>query len=217
MTKKDIAIIGGTFDPIHNGHIAMAKYLSDNYIVDEIWFLPSYNSPHKDIDTKISFEHRVMMTKLATSDIKNVIVSTFEKDYYDSENTDVKTYTIDILDAISAKFLNTHIYFVVGFDSIKQINTWHDYQNLLKKYFFYVFDRKDDEFKDINQKKMYIDNLGKKFSRHRVCELLDETIPDISSTEVRKLLKDAKTNKEKLLTMIPSSVYDYIVKEGLYK
>lgn len=216
MTKKDIAIIGGTFDPIHNGHIEMAKYLSDNYIVDEIWILPSYNSPHKDIDTKSSFEHRVNMAKLAIKDIKNTIVSTFEKDYYENAKTDVKTYTKDILDAINNKFLNIYIHFVVGFDSIKQISTWHDYQNLLKKYFFYVFDRKDDEFKTIEQKRLYIDNIGKKFSNHRVSELLDAHISDISSTEIRDLLKDKVKNESKILSMIPPCVYEYIINNNLY-
>lgn len=215
MTKKDIAIIGGTFDPVHNGHIDMAKYLSDNYLADEIWMLPSYNSPHKNSDTKNSFIDRVNMLKIAFPDDKNIKISTFEKEYYENSG-DVKTYTLDILDAISKKYLNIHIYFIVGFDSIKDISKWHNYQELLRKYFFYVFDRKDNEFTTIEQKKIYIDNLGNKFCHHRVAELLNHTVPDISSTHIRKLLKDKINNKEKLLKMIPEKVYNYIVEHNLY-
>lgn len=216
MTKRDVAIIGGTFDPVHIGHIEMAKYLSGNYLVDEIWMLPSYNSPHKDVDTKKTFEHRINMLKLATCDIKNVLVSNFEKEYYEAEKTDVKTYTIDILDALSAKFLNIYFHFVVGFDSIKQIPTWHNWQDLLKKYFIYVFDRKDNEFITKESKKMYIDNLGQKFSRHRVCELLDANITDISSTQLKLLLKNRSQNKDEILKYIPLNVYNYIDDNNLY-
>lgn len=215
MTKKDIAIIGGTFDPVHNGHIDMAKYLSDNYLADEIWMLPSYNSPHKNSDTKNSFIDRVNMLKIAFPDDKNIKISTFEKEYYENSG-DVKTYTLDILDAISKKYLNIHIYFIVGFDSIKDISKWHNYQELLRKYFFYIFDRKDNEFTTIEQKKIYIDNLGNKFCHHRVAELLNHTVPDISSTHIRELLKDNINNKEKLLKMIPEKVYNYIVEHNLY-
>lgn len=216
MTKKDIAIIGGTFDPIHNGHIEMAKYLSDNFIVDEIWMLPSYNTPHKDIDTKNTYNDRVEMTQIGVSGIKNVKVSTFEKEYCEKYSDDKKTYTIDVLDALSKKYLNLYIHFVVGFDSIKQISTWHNYKDLLKKYFVYVFDRKDDEFKTIEQKKLYIDNIGTKFSRHRVCELFNYEVQDVSSSEIRDLFKNREINKEKLLTLIPENVYNYIVNHNLY-
>ena len=74
MTKRDVAIFGGTFNPVHNGHIDMINYLVDNYIVDEVWVLPSYVSPHKSITDIISYEDRVNMLELSTKNISNTIV-----------------------------------------------------------------------------------------------------------------------------------------------
>ena len=215
MTRKDVAIIGGTFDPIHIGHVDMIKYLSDNYIVDEVWVLPSYNSPHKDIDTKKSFEHRVNMIKLAVDDIKNVSINTFEKDFFETHNT--KTYTYDILNELKKKYLNCRFHFVVGFDSIKSIHTWHDYKNLLNDYWFYIFDRKDDEFSNHDLKVTYLDNLGKNLNIKFIYELFDVNITDVSSTYIRELLKDRGTNKELLLKYIDEKVYNYIVENKLYE
>lgn len=216
MTKKDIAIIGGTFDPVHNGHIAMAKYLADNYIVDEVWMLPSYNSPHKDIDTKKSFENRVNMLNLSFQNDNNVKISLFEREYYESKDKEIKTYTIDILDAIKNKYLNLRIHFIVGFDSIKQISTWHNYKKLLNDFWFYIFDREDNEFTTKEQKEIYLKNLRVKNNINFYYEFMNIDIPNISSTEIRLLLKDRLKNKGKLLTLIPEKVYNYICENNLY-
>ena len=95
MTRKDVAIIGGSFDPVHNGHIEMIKYFIDNYIVDEVWVLPSYNSPHKINDSISSFNDRVNMLNIAISNIKNTYINTFEEEYYKKYNQ--KTYTYEVL------------------------------------------------------------------------------------------------------------------------
>lgn len=216
MTKKDIAIIGGTFDPIHNGHIDMIKYLIDNYIVDEVWVLPSYNSPHKEIDTIKSFEHRLNMIKLAIRDIKCVSINTFEKEYYETHSGNVKTYTYEILEELKKKFYNCRFHFVVGFDSIKQINTWYRYEDLIRDYWFYIFDRFDNEFTSKGQKKLYLDNLGKNKGINFIYEFFDVKVTNISSTEIRDLFRDLEKNKDTLLTYLDRKVFDYILENNLY-
>ena len=214
MTRKDIAIFGGTFDPVHLGHTQMIQYFIDNYIVDEVYVLPSYNSPHKDIDKITSFDDRINMLKIATSDIKNTIISTIEEEYFKHYNS--KTYTYEVLEAFKKKYLNTRIHFVVGFDSIKNINKWHRYIELIRDYWFYIFDREDSEFKTIEQKRYYLDNLGKKYGIKFIYEILDKKVLDVSSTEIRDLLLDIDKNRDLLLKYLNKDVLNYIVEKKLY-
>lgn len=214
MTKKDIAIFGGTFNPVHIGHYEIVNYFIDNYIVDEVWVLPSYESPHKDIDTKKSFNDRVNMLKLAFSDLKNVTINTFEEEYYNKYND--KTYSYEVLNALKKKYLNCRFHFVVGFDSIKNIHTWHNYVDLIRDYWFYIFDREDNEFKTIEQKKNYLDNLGKNFGFKFIYEMFDIKITNISSSEIRNAFKNYDNNVELLNKYLNKNVIKYIIDNNLY-
>ncbi len=217
MTKRDVAIFGGTFNPVHNGHIDMINYLVDNYIVDEVWVLPSYVSPHKNINDIISYEDRVNMLELSTKNISNTIVNQFEKEFYDKNNDLVnKTYTYEILEALKKKYLNCRFHFIVGFDSIKYIHTWHRYKELIRDYWFYIFDREDDEFKNIDQKRKYLRNLGKNYGINFIYELFETKITNISSTEIRNLLKDIDKNHDELLKYLNPDVLNYIIDHRLY-
>ena len=218
MTRKDIAIIGGTFNPVHNGHIDMINYLVDNYIVDEVWVLPSYISPHKNLDGIAPFEDRVNMLNLATSNIKNTLINTFEKEFFENNDAHIeKTYTYEVLEALKKKYLNGRFHFVVGFDSIKHINEWHRYKELIRDYWFYIFDREDDEFNEKSQKIRYLDNLGKNFNVKFIYELFDTKITNISSTEIRSYLKDIDANAEILSKYLDKNVIQYIKEHSLYK
>lgn len=214
MTKKDIAIFGGTFNPVHIGHYEIVKYFIDNYIVDEVWVLPSYESPHKDFDTKKSFDDRVNMLKLAFSDLKNVAINTFEEEYYNKVND--KTYSYEVLNALKKKYLNCRFHFVVGFDSIKNIHTWHNYVDLIRDYWFYIFDREDNEFKTIEQKKNYLDNLGRNFGFKFIYEMFDIKITNISSSEIRNAFKNYDNNVEFLNKYLNKNVIKYIIDNNLY-
>lgn len=217
MTKRDVAIFGGTFNPVHNGHIDMINYLVDNYIVDEVWVLPSYVSPHKSITDIISYEDRVNMLELSTKNISNTIVNQFEKEFYGKNNDLVdKTYTYEILEALKKKYLNCRFHFIVGFDSIKYIHTWHRYKELIRDYWFYIFDREDDEFKNIDQKRKYLSNLGKNYGINFIYELFETKITNISSTEIRNLLKDIDKNHDELLKYLNPDVLNYIIDHRLY-
>ena len=214
MTMRDIAIFGGTFDPVHIAHYEIVKYFVDNYIVDEVWILPSYESPHKDIDTKKSFDDRVNMMKLAFKDMKNVVISTFEEDYYKTIND--KTYTYEVLNAIKSKHPDFNLNFVVGFDSIKNIHTWHNYKELLRDYKFYIFDREDEELKTKDDKINYLNNLSKNFEVNFIYEMFDIPITDISSTQIRDYFKNYNENKDLINKYLEKSVIEYILDKKLY-
>ena len=214
MTKRNIAIFGGTFDPVHIAHFEIVKYFVDNNIADEVWILPSYESPHKNIDTKKSFDDRANMLQLAFKNMKTVVINTFEEDYYKTIND--KTYTYEVLNAMKSKYLNCRFHFVVGFDSIKNIHTWHNYQDLIRDYWFYIFDRTDDEFITKDQKTNYLNNLGKNFGVKFIYEMFDIPITDISSTQIRNYFKNYNNNKDLINKYLDKSVIEYILDKKLY-
>lgn len=215
MTKKNIAIIGGTFDPVHIGHIEMVKYLVDGFNADEVWVMPSYNSPHKEIDTIKSYENRINMLKLVFEDFERVYISRFEEEY-EKEHPNTKTYTYDILEELKKKYINFDFQFVVGFDSIKAINTWHRYLELIRDYKFLIFDRADNEFKTIEQKKFYLDNLGKHHGISFKYEMFDYEVPNISSTSIREMLQNKAKYKSVLSVFLDNKVLKYIEENNLY-
>ncbi len=215
MTKKKVAVIGGTFDPVHIGHVEMAKYLVNNNIVDEVWILPSYNSPHKNIDTINSYEHRINMLKLAFDGIDNVYISRYEEEYFNLHK-DTKTYTYEILEGLRNKYNDVEFSFVVGFDSIKDIGTWHRYLELIRDYYFYIFSRNDDEFKTMEQKKFYIDNLGKHQGIGFRYTMFDYELPNISSTSIREMIKNKEKYNNVLSVFLDSKVIEYIKENKLY-
>lgn len=215
MTNKEVAIIGGTFDPVHIGHIDMVKYLDKNIDIDEIWVLPSYNSPHKNVDTISSYSHRIEMLKLAFNDINKVYISRYEEEYA-KDNPGTKTYTYEILNELKKIHKDCNFHFVVGFDSIKDIKTWHRYLELIRDYEFYIFDRDDNEFKTIDQKKFYLDNLGKHQGINFKYKLFDYNITNISSTSIRKMLKNRDEFKSVLKLFLDYKVLKYIEENNLY-
>jgi nicotinate-nucleotide adenylyltransferase len=178
--------------------------------------MPSYNSPHKDIDTIDTFNQRIDMLNLAFSDIGKVIISRFEEEYA-KEYPNIKTYTYEILKDLNMKYPNYRLHFVVGFDSIKEISTWHRYLELIRDYEFLIFDRNDDEFKTFEQKKFYLDNLGKHQGIMFKYKFFDYKVPNISSTSIRTMLKNIDEYKNVLSIFIDSKVLQYILENNLYK
>ena len=215
MTNKNIAILGGTFNPVHIAHMEMIKYLTELSNIDEVWVLPSYNTPHKTIDTISSYNHRIEMLKLACNNINKVYISRFEEEY-SKQNPNIKSYTYEILNEIKKIHNNYNIYFVVGFDSIRDISSWHRYIELIRDYEFYIFDRKDNEFKTIEQKKFYLDNLGKHKGINFKYKLLDCTITNISSSSIRTMLNKKDEYNNILKIFLDSKVLKYIEDNKLY-
>ena len=214
MIKKKIAVFGGTFDPVHIGHYEIVKYLVDNCFVDEVWVLPSYLSPHKDINYISSFKDRVNMLNLMFGSLNNVKINYFEEEYYKLKND--KTYTYEVLDAIKKKYLKFNFSFVIGFDSIKYIRTWHNYKDLLRDNFFYIFDRNDKNINDPNYKQNYIKKLIYDLKIDFDYCIPDYQPTDISSTRIRELFKNYNHNIDVINKYLNKSVIKYILDNKLY-
>lgn len=120
-----IAFYGGSFDPVHRGHITVAKRLVDQFSLDRFVFLPAYHAPHKPETKPASPYHRFAMLSLATADEPRMSVSTLELDHAE------KRYTVDTLPELIDANPDAAIYFVMGADSWTDIRSWKDWEKVL--------------------------------------------------------------------------------------
>jgi len=123
MTR--IAFYGGTFDPVHCGHITVAKRLLNLFSLDEFFFLPAFHAPHKTERKPTSAYHRFAMLSLATVDEPRIRVSTLELEHGE------KRFTVDTLPELMGNFPTAQIFFVMGADSWTDIRTWREWEKVL--------------------------------------------------------------------------------------
>lgn len=201
-SKMKIGLMGGTFDPIHFGHLFIANEIKENLNLNKIIFIPTGNPPHKNIKKISDAYDRYLMTLLATLDTPYFEVSKIET------NRKEISYTIDTIDMINNKHKDCELFFIIGADSLFEIKTWKNFDKLLKKCNFIVTARpgyKSEELETEMQRlnKFYNTNLIK----------IDIPQLEISSTEIRKRIELGKTIKYHT----KDSVIEYIYKKKLYK
>ena len=159
-----ICIFSGTFNPIHNGHLKMAKYALDKYDFEKIIFIPAYLPPHKEIDKNLA-THRYNMVKLAIQNNPRFEISDIE---YLSEG---KSYSLITVKKIIEQYcIKDRLNFIIGTDAFAKIDTWYKADELKKLVHFIVFPRRGDI---ISNKDSWD------------YELTDMEFVDISSTEIR--------------------------------
>jgi nicotinate-nucleotide adenylyltransferase len=200
---NSFAIFGGTFDPIHNGHISSAKAIKKLSGVDKILLLPVGIPPHKDSSTVTDPHKRYEMARLAVKGDKDFVLSSMEIDRKG------KTYTIDTIRELR-EILGSEkeFYFIIGADAIHFISTWKDYKQLLRACFFIAVTRPGyDESQLHNEVDFLKENFG--------CRIVMVEIPavDISSSQIRENVKNGLSIKG----MVCDDVERYIYKNGLYK
>ena len=196
---KRIGIMGGTFDPIHNGHISIAQKVKDSYHLDEVVFVPSGNPPHKKERQITDASHRLAMVKAAISEIEGFTFSTMEMDRKGY------SYALDTVNEFYAIYGDDiDLYFITGADAIAEIGTWHRADELMKKCSFIAAARPGYHIDEAYRR------IAEKFD-HRI-SLFRETAHEESSSEIRRRIE----NGEDLGDMLPSAVADYIRTHGLY-
>src|SRR5207247_5440109 len=121
-----IAILGGSFEPIHNGHLAAAESVAETFQVDELHFVPAFTPPHKTSRGMTSPFHRFAMVALATISIDRFRTSTIEVDALE------KRYTVETLEAMKKSFQRSELLFVIGTDMYQEIESWGDYRRVLE-------------------------------------------------------------------------------------
>jgi nicotinate-nucleotide adenylyltransferase len=203
MGPGKIGIMGGTFDPIHYGHLVTAEAAREKFCLDKVIFVPSGNPPHKRSKEISPGIDRVNMTVLATANNPYFEVSDIEL------KRDGYTYTVDTLkEFIKMYGENTRFYFITGADAVMEILTWKDVSTILKLCRIVSAYRPGA---DINKFRSMVDEL-ERVHRSNI-HLIEVPALAISSTEIRKRVKSGITIKY----LLPEKVEKYILEKGLYK
>ena len=199
--KRKIGIMGGTFDPIHTGHLVIAEAVRIEYGLERVLFIPAANPPHKQHSNVTPSIHRYIMTVMATYSNPHFYVSPIE-----IERSGL-SYTIDTVLALIEQYGDkTEFYFITGADAAQDLPTWRDIDHLLDLCYFIAATRPgcicslDDVIK----------KFGKK-GRQRIHRLATPEL-EISSTDIRERIRLGRSIKY----IVPESVESYIFKEGLY-
>ncbi len=196
-----VGIMGGTFDPIHLGHLATAESVREIFQLDEILFIPAARPPHK-VEKLVTPEvHRLMMTFLATQSNEKFQVSPMEI------LREGLSYTLETVNELHKKFgESTELFFIIGADSLKDLPTWYQSKELVKQCHFIATTRPNVKVGVTELKKFF----GKLFKE----KIHQATTPgiEISSTEIRRRVKEGLSIKY----LVPEVVEEYIRKERLY-
>lgn len=197
-----IGIVGGTFDPIHNGHLMLGEYAKQLYDLDEIWFMPNGNPPHKSnekIETQT--KHRVEMVKRALEGKTD-----FRMQLYEVERKEIN-YSYLTMEYFCEQYPGNLFYFIIGADSLFAIEQWAEPRRLLKTCIVLAAYRDD---KDTQKMETQIQHLNQKYEAD--IRLLNTPNIDISSSQIRAMVKEGAN----IDAFVPPSVCSYIEEHHLY-
>lgn len=195
-----IGVLGGTFDPIHKGHLIIGEIARISAELDKVIFIPSGTHPFKNNKAITDSKERCQMVQLAIKSNPYFEISTFEM-----ERTGVN-YTIDTIRYLKEKYKETEIYFIIGSDILFEIEKWYKFKELIKLCKFIVFSR-TDRAKEISK---IIDKLETTYNIN--IKKVNSPVLPISSTEIRERVKDGKSIK----SFVEESVEKYILENNIY-
>lgn len=198
---KKYGIFGGSFNPIHYGHLMICEYIKEEMGLDKVIFIPTGNPPHKEIG--VSAEDRYEMVRLAISPNPDFEIS-------DIETTRVNlSYTVDTIRELKKIYKEEKLYFLIGLDSLFQLKTWKKIGDLSQEIEFVVALRPGyiDKEEINNEIDFLRENFGTKIN------LINTPLYEISSTDLRDRIHEGKS----LRYLIPKKVLDYIEESGFYK
>jgi nicotinate-nucleotide adenylyltransferase len=189
---KRIGLFGGSFDPVHNGHIEAVNSFLESGLIDEIWILLTPAPPHKPDQKKTDFEHRYNMLKLAFQESDNIKISNLEKDL------PKPSYTLQTILHLKTQHPDKTFFLCLGEDSLQSFHKWHKYDEILEECTLLVVDRPGSDHGDVDS-----DILEKSI-------FVDHKSMNISSTEIRRASNSSTRMK------LPDEVLSYIQKNNLY-
>ncbi len=198
-----LAIMGGTFDPIHIGHLVTAEEVRHEFDIDEVLFIPTGHPPHKSSINMTTSEHRYLMAVLATAANPSFKVSKLEI------NREGVTYTIDTIKELKKMYGDeVKLYFITGADAIHKILTWKDSGELLQICEFVAVTRPGYNKEELLHQ---IEELKRKYETN--IHFLEVPALAISSSDIRRRIEGQKTIKY----LVPQEVENYIKKYNLYR
>lgn len=199
----DIGILGGTFDPIHNGHLLLGKQAYKEYHLQEIWFMPSGQPPHKKDHPVTAAEYRCEMVRLAIAGYPYFRLSEFEV------NRSGNSYTAQTLMLLQEEYPEHRFFFIIGADSLYEIEHWYHPEDVMRQVTLLVANREYDQGTgSIDEQIRHLVNKYQARIHLLHCEEVD-----ISSHELR----DMAVRGKHLFKNVPGNVEDYIISHKLYQ
>lgn len=188
--RKQVGILGGNFNPIHNAHLVVADQVRQQLGLDQVLLMPEFKPPHVDTKETIDEKHRLKMVELAIENVQGLAIETIEL-----ERKGI-SYTYDTMALLKEQNPDVDYYFIIGADMVNYLPKWHRIDELVELV----------QFVGVQRPKY-------KAGTSYPVIWVDVPLMDISSSMIRDFIKkDRKPNY-----LMPQSVLDYIEKEGLYK
>lgn len=200
MNMRRIGIMGGTFDPVHIGHLIMAQSALTELKLDRVIFMPSGNPPHKELSRITDAKIRSEMVKLAIDKNDKFVYSDFEL------KRDGIVYTADTLRMIRERDPDMELYFIVGADSLLDMEKWHEPEKVFDRCRVVVVDR-NQSHEDLMKKIRY---LTEKYQAQ--IDYIPSPLVDISSTEIRSRVSAGRS----IRYLVTEAVEAYIYEKVLY-
>ena len=213
---QKIGLLGGTFDPVHKGHLQLGEKVLEKFGLDKIVFIPAAHPPHKNGAVVGDVEHRLEMLRLALDENHRFELSRIEV----SRNT--ASYTFDTILELKRKSGDRALYhFIIGYDALAEIETWYRWKDLLTTANFIVAVRPGYSLKEIQQllkRNGFFPDKGNEIrwvneQHDNEVLFLTSEIVDISSTDIRSRIAADKSWSE----LVPPGVADYITSHRLYR
>ena len=194
----NLAIFGGTFDPIHNGHLEVARAARREYFLDRILFIPASQPPHKPDRSVASYEHRFEMVRLACAEHPAFAASRLEGPAGDGG----RSYTIQTIRRVAAQLTpHDRLFFIIGADAFAEITTWYRWRQVTEEVEFIVVSRPGYSLDE------------SALPPGALVHWLRSVHSNVSSTEIRRRLASGQTTRG----MLPSPVARYISRFHLYR
>jgi len=211
-----IGLLGGTFNPIHLGHLRAAEEIAEAFALDRVWFVPAGQPPHKDPSPVVSFAHRLEMVRRAAAGRPGFVVSDMEG------RRGGPSYTVETLARVRRRIgRRADLFFLTGLDAFLMIHTWHEFRRLFEQAHFVVFSRPGSS--PVRMERLLREKVSERYDWrpdlrayvrpdwnrvyfHRI------TLLDVSSTQVRGRLARGAS----IRYLVPEAVREYIESNRLY-
>jgi len=202
VVNMKIGILGGTFDPVHNGHLKIAGEIMHTLGLDWVIFIPVGQSPFKAAYTVTPAEPRLEMLRLAVADNPEYVISTIEV-----ERPGI-SYTVDTLQELKHQYQpDDELYFIIGWDSLERFTEWRGTDRIIEMCSLVAVPRPGWEKPDLEQLENDVPGISSRVI------FTDGPVIDISSSAVR----DMVSRGEAIDGLVPGSVAEYIMKQKLYR
>lgn len=198
INKPFIAMYGGSFNPIHTGHIQLAKYFVKELNLDKLLLIPDRTPPHKSDKEMISALHRFNMCCLSVQDEEKIEVSSIEIDRQG------KSYTVDTLRSLAQIYPNSQLFLIMGADMFLTLHTWKEYQEIYSRAIICAVPRDKDSVEQLVEYSKTQNGLR--------CIISNESMLNVSSTKIRKQI----AQKASLCGLVAEKVEKYIYDNSLY-